>query len=412
MASSTAYLIVGFLVLATGAHAQNCPSNPSGTRCFCYQEIFGYRINCDVNYNGGTSPEVLRNTVAYYQSYGNIDTLYVYGIKQSFFNYVGDDFLAGGQISNVTFQCDHSLSVNSMLAFSVGAFTDSQGRCGLTREINFSKCNLRQFYASAFKNCNRLEKITFMSSQVEGLIDIPTLESLRNLTVFTPIVWAGATQRGLSRLTVVPGSSFPLLNYVDLTGNSLQDESVQFISQLSNAEEIYLEGNNLATVPNLTDCFNLRQFSITLNSSSSSPILLPKPRSQIRPLHASFYSDSNAVNDVTAFDGMFLQDVVNLKLNMTMFAEEVFLDPLLGSSGLTINLNPSARITCGCSIAWLVRDNPSLLSQVHSGTCADGRPFETYPLEDVSCCSTEPLMALIRRQRKEISELKALLVAY
>lgn len=38
---------------------------------------------------------------------------------------------------------------------------------------------------------------------------------------------------------------------------------------------------------------------------------------------------------------MFLQDVVNLKLNMTMFAEEVFLDPLLGSSGLTINLNPS-----------------------------------------------------------------------
>lgn len=47
-----------------------------------------------------------------------------------------------------------------------------------------------------------------------------------------------------------------------------------------------------------------------------------------------------------------------------------------------------ARITCGCSIAWLVRDNPSLLSQVHSGTCADGRPFETYPLEDVSCCKT------------------------
>ncbi|XP_057381228.1 uncharacterized protein LOC130703791 [Daphnia carinata] len=410
MASSTSYLLVGFLVLATGAHAQNCPSSsPSGTRCYCYPQSTGYKIDCDVNYYK-TSPEQMRNVITYYQSYGNIATLYVYGIGQSFFNYVGDDFLAGSQISNVIFQCSHSSSVNSMLAFSVGAFTDSQGICGLTGEINFSQCNLRQFYASAFKNCNRLEKVAFMSSHVEGLIDFPTLESLRNLTVFTPIFWTGATQRGLSRLTVVPGSSFPLLNYVDLTGNSLEDDSVQFVSQLRNAEQIYLEGNNFSTVPNLTDCFSLRQFSITLNSSSSSSILLPKPRSQTRPLLASFYSDSNAVNDVTAFDGMFVQDVVNLKLNMTMFAEEVFLDPLLQSSGLTINLNPNARIMCGCSIAWLIRDNPSLLSQIHNGNCADGRPFETYPLEDVSCCSTEPLMALIRRQRKEISDLKALLV--
>lgn len=294
---------VGFLVLATGAHAQNCPpSNPSGTGCSCYTQTTGYKIECNIN-SYGTSPEKIRDAIAYYQSYRNIASLYLYGITQTHFNYVGDDFLAGSQISNVTFKCTHSTSVSNVLLFSVGAFTDSVGVCGLTGEINFSQCNLRQFYASAFKNCNKLEKIAFMSSHVEGLIDVPTLESLRNFTVFTPIFWNGATKRGLSRLTVVPGSSFPLLNYLDLTGNSLEDDSVQFLSELTSVEEVYLEGNNFATAPNLTACYSLNVFSMTLSSNSS--ILLPKPRSQTRRLIASFYSASYyAVNDVTAFDGM------------------------------------------------------------------------------------------------------------
>jgi hypothetical protein len=38
--------------------------------------------------------------------------------------------------------------------------------------------------------------------------------------------------------------------------------------------------------------------------------------------------------------GMFGNDVINLKLNMTEFKEEVFLGPLTASNGLIINLSP------------------------------------------------------------------------
>ena len=42
---------------------------------------------------------------------------------------------------------------------------------------------------------------------------------------------------------------------------------------------------------------------------------------------------------------------------------------------------------CGCNISWLIRDDPALLFQVNNGTCSDGRPFQTVPVEEVSCCT-------------------------
>jgi hypothetical protein len=115
---------------------------------------------------------------------------------------------------------------------------------------------------------------------------------------------------------------------------------------------------------------------------------------------------------------MFVQDVINFKLNMTKFSEEVFLVPLQ-TNGLTINLNPgkqfrfytdfirmcsyfvivrycfidtASRFACGCSISWLVRDNPTLLNQINNGTCTDGRPFQSIPAEEVSCCNIQLLI--------------------
>jgi hypothetical protein len=110
-------------------------------------------------------------------------------------------------------------------------------------------------------------RTAFINSHVDGLIDIPTLKSLRNLTVtvFTPTFWTGATHQGLSLITLAPGASFSPLTYLDLTGNSLNDESIAFVSQLSAIEEMHLEDNNFAFVPNLTDSFYLRQLSVMLN---------------------------------------------------------------------------------------------------------------------------------------------------
>ena len=187
---------------------------------------------------------------------------------------------------------------------SIQAFTDSFGECGLTGELIFSNCNLRQFDSAVLKNCKQLNKLAFMDSHVESLIDIPTLGNLKNFTVYSPRQWTGATQRGLSRMTLAPGSSLPQLTYLDLTGNSLEDDSIEFISDETTIEVIHLEGNNFGAVPNLTGSFNLHTFSMALNSSSLVSILLPNPRTQTRSLNASFYSGSKATNDVALLEGI------------------------------------------------------------------------------------------------------------
>ncbi|XP_046656503.1 uncharacterized protein LOC124349734 isoform X2 [Daphnia pulicaria] len=299
--------------------------------------------------------------------------------------------------------------MGNLLLFSVNAFTDDSGVCGLTGNVTFSDCNLRQFDTATLKTCNQLEKLAFMDSHVETLTNIPTFESLKNFTVYSPKQWTGATQRGLSRMTLAPDASLPQLTYLDLTGNSLKDDSIEFLAQLTVMEELHLEGNNFAAVPNLTGSFNLHTFSMTLNENATDvSVLLPNPKTQLKTLTVNFYSsNSQTVNNITTLEGMFVRDTINFQLNMTEFKESVFLEPL-ESNRLTINLNPTSKFACGCNISWLIRDNPALLFQVNNGTCTDGRPFQSVPLEEVSCCPTDSLLRRIQLLQKENQDLKAM----
>ncbi len=284
-----------------------CPGTFTyGIRCNCFTQDSGFRIECDANYYSNTSPEIAREALIYYQSYGPVVSFYVYDITQAYFNYVPDNFLAGYQIPNVRFQCSHSHStVGNLLLFSVNAFTDGSGVCGLTGNVTFSDCNLRQFDTTTLKNCNQLKNLAFMDSHVETLINIPTFERLKNLTVYSPTNWNYATQRGLSRMSLAPGASLPQLTYLDLTGNSLKDDSIEFVPQLTVIEELHLEGNNFVAVPNLTGAFYLHTFSMTLNENATDvSVLLPNPKTQLKTLTASFYSsNSRTVNNITTLEG-------------------------------------------------------------------------------------------------------------
>ncbi len=264
------------------------------------------RIECDAGYYSGTSPEIAREALVYYQSYGPVVSFYVYDITSTYFNYVPDNFLAGYQIQNVTFQCDHNNAVNgNLLLFSIGAFTDGSGVCGLTGNVTFRDCNLRQFDTTCLKNCYQLGKLAFMDSHVETLTNIPRLESLKNFTVYSPKQWTGATQRGLSRMTLAPDASLPQLTYLDFTGNSLKDDSIEFVSQLTLIEELHLEGNNFTAVPNLTGAFYLHTFSMTLNENATDvSVLLPNPKTQLQTLTVNLYSsNSQTVNNITTLEG-------------------------------------------------------------------------------------------------------------
>jgi len=428
MANSLWLLLVGIIVLAAGMNAQyetstdyTTPSSPStdyycpgdyvyGIYCRCYMQDPGFRIECDANYKSSTTPEEARDALVFYQGYGPVVNFYVYDITTTYFNYVPDNFLAGYQIPNVHFQCSHSHSVvGNLLLFSINAFTDGSGVCGLTGNVTFSDCNLRQFDTTTLKNCNQLEKLAFIDSHVETLINIPTLDSLTNFTVYSPRQWTGANQRGLSRMTLAPDASLPQLTYLDFTGNSLKDDSIEFVTQLTFIEELHLEGNNFGAVPNLTESFHLQTFSMMLNENATDvSVLLPNPKTQLKTLTVNLYSSNpKTVNNITTLEGMFVRDTINFQLNMTEFKESVFLDPLQ-TNRLTINLNPTSRIACGCNISWLIRDNPALLFQVNNGTCADGRPFQSVPAEEVSCCSNDSLLRQIQLLRKENQDLKAM----
>lgn len=355
------------MTFASAQQTWTCPSSGSSV-CYCnvYVNVPGFKLDCGGRYG----PEQIKSQIEFYSSYGPIHTLIISSIEQSSFSYVPDNFLAGVQISDVTFKCFHYNSVNSgLLSFSAYAFTDETGTCGLTGNLTITDCNIRQFYSADLNNCNQLTKLAFVNSHVESIIDIPTLSSLKNFTVYYPLIWNGASQRGLSRLTLASGATLPRLRYLDLTGNSLTDESIQFIPQLTAIEEMHLEGNKFSVVPTLTASFDLHTISMTLSSNSSVSIQLPNPRTQTRSLNASFYSGNGAANEVDFLDGtiqsftnsislvmvfdilsllertgMFVDDVIHLKLIMTEFKESVFLAPLQ-TNGVTIDLNPSNNIT-------------------------------------------------------------------
>ncbi|XP_057381227.1 uncharacterized protein LOC130703790 [Daphnia carinata] len=383
MAVSFVYFFVVYCALAVGAQSPSCPDTNPTSYCSCYPEGSGFWIECEGDY---ATAEKMSEALTFYQSYALIVRFDIIRIKQNVFNYVPDDFLVANQISSVSFQCNHYHNVNDgLLMISVNAFKDSFGECGLTGNLTFRDCNLRQFDAAVLNNCHQLKHLAFVDSHVESLIDFPTLKNLQNFTVYSPRQWTAAPQRGLSRMALAPGASLPLLSYLDLTGNSLEDDSVKFVSQEASMQEMHLEGNHFFSVPNLTNCLNLHTFSTTLDISSSVSIQLPDPREQLQPLEASFYSSSNTVHEVTSLRGMFGYDVLNLKLDMTRFDESVFLGPLL-SSNLIINLNSDSKFLCGCNIAWLVRDNRQLLNRVRNGFCADGTAFESIPEQELSGC--------------------------
>lgn len=292
------------VVLTTGVDAKarafvpSCPTY-SGSNCYCYLQSPGIMIDCGYY----ATPEEVKATLEFYKPYGPIVALQL-SVQQSSFSYVPDDFLADNQIPSVIFRCSHSHAVNGgMLSFSVDAFKNGTGVCGLSGNLTFSSCNIRQFDSASLTNCNLLEKLAFMDSHVESIIDIPTLESLKNFTVYYPSLWSGATLHGLSRMSLAPGASLPRLRYLDLTGNGLKDDSIQFIPQLTTVEELYLVGNNFSTVPDLTGSFDLHTFSMTLSSDGSVSIFLPNPRTQIRSLNATLISSGVTIYNVTSLEG-------------------------------------------------------------------------------------------------------------
>lgn len=296
------HIQVAVSIFAKNIDAQRAASCASGGPGYCYCDLLSSGISLECN--GYYSPENIMSEIEFHKPQGPIVSLTISNIGYVF-NYVPDDFLVGNQIPSVSFQCSHGFAVNQgILTFSANAFRDGSGTCGLAGNLTIQDCNIRQFDTATLTNCNQLQKLAFMDSHVDKIINIPSLDSLKNFTVYSPRQWFYATQKGLSQMSLAPGALLPLLSYLDLSGNSLNDDSIEFVSQLTVIEELHLEGNNFTVVPELTDSFHLHTVSMTLNSTETLiSVLLPNPRAQLRSLRATFDSKSQAIHDVISLEG-------------------------------------------------------------------------------------------------------------
>lgn len=111
------------------------------------------------------------------------------------------------------------------------------------------------------------------------------MDALINLTISSSKRWLKVWSElpvGLSEFDI-NAQLYPNLEYLDLSGNSLVDSNIQSIQSLTKLESVFLKSNNFSTVPDLTNLFNLVEFTIDLDSKTDFKpeqvsIRLPNPR--------------------------------------------------------------------------------------------------------------------------------------
>jgi len=328
------------------------------------------------------------------------------------FNYVPTDMFSGFPIPDVFFQCSTRAYP---LTFSINAFTSAEsGLCTLTGRLVIDRCNMRQINGDMFIGCNKLETLVFTTSIIEEFIRVPKLDNLKNLTI-NPRV------RDISNaMTTLEISELPQLTYLDLAYNSLSDKDVAFISNCSNLQEVYLLPSteiSYSQVPDLTNLPFLRIFQIPLGQKNLNvSLLLPNPRRSNANLSVTIESTPNTPNYyINELKGDFYSVFLNLSLPMEYLNESVFYEPLDSLVDGFIVLSTSPTLRCKCDLSWLIRDHPRLLSRIQNGTCADGRPLQSLPTDELVCCPVDSLVArneqlvmLNHQLVAEIEELKLL----
>ena len=85
-------------------------------------------------------------------------TLLVVGINDTFQS-VPEDFLAGNQVTDLTFHCEYGLpAVGGVLNVDSRAFTSADGTCGAVGRVSFMFCNMDHMDAGFLENCNKMVK--------------------------------------------------------------------------------------------------------------------------------------------------------------------------------------------------------------------------------------------------------------
>ncbi|XP_046650032.1 uncharacterized protein LOC124341131 [Daphnia pulicaria] len=254
-------------------------------------------------------------------------------------------------------------------------------------------CDQSQLDFSSFLNSFLKLSTIFISqsSNVQNIQNLPALPSLTQLAI--------TYSTGLDQIADFSRLGRTQLKRLWLNGNQLGDQIVGDMlnaiasspSAASALEMLWLTTNQLTQIPAQMDSFSqLMQLDL---SNNSLPALIASGSFVFNAPVDYLYLESDGISSIEpdAFQGDFSRGQIYLRSNsLTRFEEAVFKSLLeqmvVTNGGGLVNLE-SNPVNCGdCHLAWLIRDNPNLLSAVKSATCSDGTPFASLSPSIFSSC--------------------------
>ncbi|XP_047471334.1 oplophorus-luciferin 2-monooxygenase non-catalytic subunit-like [Penaeus chinensis] len=173
---------------------------------------------------------------------------------------------------------------------------------------------------------------------------------------------------------------------LDLSYNQVVDVSSDAFATLPDISEIKLGGNQISVVPTGTFAGHRNLYHVNLESNALT--YLPEGAIQLTSSSSGTVILRNnqiadvAVNSITDVSGGNV-DVSNNSLKA--LKEDVFRPILAEEAALDIKDNP---LTCGCDIAWLIRDSSLLKLVAEGAACFDGEllaDLDPGMFDDLGC---------------------------
>ncbi|XP_063588961.1 oplophorus-luciferin 2-monooxygenase non-catalytic subunit-like [Penaeus indicus] len=173
---------------------------------------------------------------------------------------------------------------------------------------------------------------------------------------------------------------------LDLSNNQVDDVSASAFSATPEISEINLGGNQISQIPTGTFAGHHNLYHVNLESNALT--YLPEGAIQLTSSSAGTVILRNnqiadvAVNSITDVSGGNV-DISNNVLKA--LNEDVFRPILAEGTALDIKDNP---LTCGCDIAWVIRDDLLLKLVAEGAACYDGEllvDLDPGMFDDLGC---------------------------
>ncbi|KAI9554578.1 hypothetical protein GHT06_019851 [Daphnia sinensis] len=294
------------------------------------------------------------------------------------------DLLGGSRAKLIGVYCPSKVEPRVPLRVHDDAFRLSRDYADtfLTFYCDFSQQPNLQFLAG-FNNLTILE--IGLATNLQAIGNLPTLPALTTLHVMdstglvefpdlTPAVLQtlflngnqlGDTMAAALLDSIIVTSTIRLFT-LRLNSNQLTRVPTQQMNSLPELKNLYLDDNSLPVLETGSLTFTFPVTTLSLSSASINTI------------------------EPGAFLGDFSMSVINLSNNnLTRFESAVFLG-ILEQMNLPFAVGyidiESNLMKCDCSLAWLIRDNRSLMPAVHNGLCVNGIAFESLDPADFADC--------------------------